>query len=109
MEKLFPPDIIKSTAESHFSTFNTRSQIIYIALLLFLLGGILMLFGIKTDITVQSRGIIKSSIEPVRITAPVAAEVHRVNLNENETVLEGDTLIWLNNEKIQKRRHHLES
>ncbi len=109
MEKLFPPDIVKSTAESHFSRFDNRSQIIYIALLLFLMGGILMLFGIKTDITVQSRGIIRSSIEPVRIAAPVAAEVFGVNLHENGTVMKGDTLIWLNNEKIQKRRRHLES
>lgn len=107
MKNLFPHEIVDFTVENHFYKFSRYSRNIYLATILFTAGAICSLFFIKTKISVQTIGLIRSRSEPVVVTSPVVAEVKKTNMAENKFVCQGDTLIWLNNEKLTKRNEHL--
>jgi multidrug resistance efflux pump len=109
MKKVFPSDIINLTVENHFSKFSNKSRAIYIVVILMIIGFTVSFFFIKTEITVQSRGLIRSSAEPIQIISPVVAEVIQSELEENKFVTLGDTLVWLNTEKFEERIEHLET
>ncbi len=109
MNKLFPSDIIGLSAENHFSKFSKKSSAIYIVVILAFIVTVVSFFFIKTEITVQSRGLIRSSAEPIQIASPVVAEVVQSVLKENKFVTIGDTLIWLNREKFKDKNEHLEN
>lgn len=108
MNKLFPSDIIGLSTENHFSKFSKKSSAIYIVVILAFIVAVVSFFFIKTEITVQSRGLIRSSVEPIQITSPVVAEVVKAVLKENKSVTIGDTLIWLKREKLKERIEHFE-
>jgi len=107
MKKIFPPEIIDLSVETHFSRFNTRSQVIYLSILTLLLVLLTSMFGLKTDITVLARGIFRSSAESLQIIAPLSGEVIKTTCEENKLVMVGDTLIWLNNKKLMERISHI--
>ena len=106
MNPVFPPEIIKSSIESHFSQFSQKSVIIYLFVLLAFVAAIISLFFVKTEITVQSRGILRSSQEPIPLVSPVIAKINKIGLNENKFVSKGDTLIWLDCDKLDERIVH---
>jgi len=107
MNPVFPPEIIKNSIERHFSQFSQKSVIIYLFVLLTFVAAIISLFFVKTEITVQSRGILRSSQEPIPLVSPVIAKINRIVLNENKFVSQGDTLIWLDCDKLSERIAHL--
>lgn len=103
MKNVFPPEIINVSVESHFSRFNKKSKLLYVVVLLFFAGTVISLFLIKTEITVQSRGVFRSSSEPIELISPVIAKVVKSNLHENQSVFSGDTLVWLDCKKQLER------
>lgn len=107
MKNLFPHEIVDFTVENHFYKFSRGSRNIYLITMLFLAGTTCSMFFIKTKISVQSAGLIRSMSEPVELISPVVAEVKSTNMTENKFVHQGDTLIWLNNEKLAERNKHL--
>ncbi len=109
MKQIFPSEIINLSVENHFSKFSKKSHLIYATIILALSGCVVSLFLIKTEITVQSMGLIRSSSEPIQINSPVVAEVIQSNLEENKFVNKGDTLILLNCEKFKEKILHLEN
>ncbi|SHK03710.1 HlyD family secretion protein [Tangfeifania diversioriginum] len=109
MKKIFPPEIVDSSVESHFHKFSKFSNVIYIFTILLVIGIGISLFFIKTDISVQSAGIIRSLSDPVDITSPTVAEVIKTDIAENRLVKKGDTLVWLNSEKLKERIEYLNS
>ncbi len=109
MKPIFPHEIINVTVESHFSRYSKKTNLIYSVLLLFVVTSIVSLFLIKTEITIQSRGIFRSAVESVTVTTPVGAEVVKTNIYENKTVFKGDTLIWFNKKKLIERILYLEN
>ena len=109
MKEIFPSEIIQTSVEHHFARFSRRSNLLYFSVLIVLVGAVCSLFFIQTEITVQSRGILRSYSEPVTISSPVVAEIIKCELNENKYVQKGDTLLWLNNKKIDENIEHLNS
>ncbi|MFV0590349.1 MAG: HlyD family secretion protein [Draconibacterium sp.] len=103
MNSIFPSDIINVSLENHFVKFNRKSRLIYIVVIMFFLVGTVSLFLIRTEITVQSRGVFRSATEPVELVSPVIAKVIETNLNENQPVMCGDTLVWLDCRKQTER------
>jgi membrane fusion protein, peptide pheromone/bacteriocin exporter len=108
MERIFPPEVIRYSAEVHFHTLSRRTQVIYCLILCFIAGSLVSLFLIKTEITVLSRGLLRSQKEPVPITIPVNAEIIKSSIKEDRFVYAGDTLLWLNKEKLDKRIDYLQ-
>ncbi len=107
MKDVFPQEIINFSVENHFNKFSRYSQRIYTVIILFLIGVTISIFFIKTNISIQSSGLIRSMSEPIEITSPVIAEVLKTNIAENRFVNKGDTLIWLNKDKFSERIEHL--
>lgn len=107
MKSVFPQEIINVSVESHFARFSKKSYLLYITILLFIVGSILALFIIKTEITIQSRGVFRASTESVEIIAPVIAKVNKTKLSENKWVEKGDTLVWLDHKKQDDRISYL--
>ncbi len=107
MKPVFPPEIINLSVERHFYKFSKSSNRIYLITLLFLIGIVISLFFIKTEISVQSSGLIRSVSESIDVTSPVVAEVLKTNVSENKYVHKGDTLVWLNYEKQTENIKHI--
>lgn len=109
MKEIFPSEIIETSVEHHFARFSRKSNLLYLFVLLFFAGAVISLFYIQTEITVQSRGILRSSSETVTISSPVVAEIIKCELYENKLVQKGDTLLWLNSIKLDESIEHLNS
>lgn len=99
-QTIFPKEIIKFSLENHYWRFSQYSMVVYILIISIVLLFIIALPFVRIDITVQSRGIIRSQAEPTSIQAPVTGQVQRICIRENMKVSVGDTLICLAPEKI---------
>ena len=86
-----------------------RSSAIYLGILGLIISCFISLFYVKADISVNSHGIIRSSSEPIQITVPQLARVEKHSIHENGYVTKGDTLVWLNMEKLDERIFHIRS
>lgn len=100
--KIFPKEIMHGSVEKHFSRFSSKSQIIYMLLILSVISVAIILPVVKVDISVQSRGIIRSLEEPNQILSPINAQVQKIAISENIPVTKGDTLVWFQKEKIEE-------
>jgi len=97
---IFPKEIISFSNENHYFRFSRPSIIVYLLVIGMILGCLIALPFVNVDITVQSRGIIRSQTEPTSIQTPVTGQVKRIHIRENGKVSVGDTLICLAPEKI---------
>ena len=109
MNHVFPQEIINVSVENHFAKYSKKSNAIYLIILLGFIGGVISTFLLKIDITVQSRGLLRPLSEPIQISSPIIAEVEKCVLSENKFVKTGDTLVWLNSQKVQEKIAHLQS
>lgn len=109
--KLFPPEIIEHTTESHFAKLSKSSHIIYLVVLLLLLISIAVTPFIKVNITTQSRGIVRSELESIDLKVTVYGQVEKSFLEENKQTFAGDTLLLLDTqiilEQLNNQRHKL--
>lgn len=103
MRQLFPPEIIKNSAENYFIKQRTTSKAIYLILIAVLLMFLLLLPIIMVDITTQSNGVIRSRYDDNILQSGVYGEVTRANISENLAVLQGDTLLIINTQKTDEQ------
>jgi HlyD family secretion protein len=103
MRQLFPPEIIKNSAENYFVKQSTASKAIYFMLLATLLILLLLLPVISVDITTQSNGVIRSRYDDNILQSGVYGEITRANISENLTVTQGDTLLVINTQKTDEQ------
>ena len=61
------------------------------------------------DITIQSRGMIRSQAEPTSVQTSVTGQVKDIRIRENMKVSIGDTLIRLAPEKIDDQQKMLDT
>ena len=101
--KLFPKEIIAFTNESHFNRHNTSVKSIYILSVLLMISILISLPFITIKISTQARGIIQSADPSVYLISPGSGRISGCNLQENRFVNEGDTLIWIDQEKIEEK------
>ncbi|MBW8324983.1 MAG: HlyD family secretion protein [Prolixibacteraceae bacterium] len=107
-QTIFPKEIVRFSIENHYSNFSRQSDVIYLLLIGMAFAFLISLPFLMLDITVQSRGIIRSQTEPTSIQAPVTGQVQKIHIRENMKVTVGDTLIWLAPEKIDDQLRMLE-
>jgi len=88
------------TVEHLFHRNTTRSQIIYIIVLLALLAAGVAACFVKVPITVQARGIVRPLTERTEVKSVVSERVMTVHVHEGQVVQRGDTLITLNAGRI---------
>jgi ABC-type phosphate/phosphonate transport system ATPase subunit len=105
---IFPKEITRFSVENHYSRFSRHSRAIYVLLVATVIAFLLVLPFIVFDVSVQSRGIIRSQSEPTAIQAPVTGQVQEIRISENMKVAAGDTLIRLASGKINDQMQILD-
>lgn len=94
--------------ENNLENLIARNQIspfsIYLVVILAVLLSILLLPIIKIDISSQSRGMIRSTSDPVSLISLVNGKVIRTSLYNNQKVAMGDTLLIIETERLQTEK-----
>ena len=102
MNKLFPPEIIKSSSENYFSEQSHSSRSIYLAILSFLIVAGTLLPLIHVQVTTQSEGVIRSNNEDNPIIPVVSGEVLSCRISENQQIQKEDTLLIIATDRIDQ-------
>lgn len=103
MKQLFPPEIVKNSAETYFIQQHTSGKAVYLVLLILLIVVLLLLPVVKVDITSQSNGVIRSRFEDNIVQSAVYGDVVLAEISENSTVEQGDTLIVVGTRKTDEQ------
>ncbi|MFC0186503.1 HlyD family secretion protein [Pseudarcicella hirudinis] len=101
--QLFPAEIIENTTEAYLPKVTVKSQFIYISVMLALLVVFIALPFIKVDISVQSGGVIRTMAEKNEIKPLVSGTVSEVQVKENQTVKEGQSMYKLKTEILDSK------
>jgi HlyD family secretion protein len=87
-----------NTLENLFAKNKTKSMSIDLVIVLAILIFLVLLPIIKVDISSQSRGMVRSTIDYVLLTGLVNGKVTFVQIKNNQVVQQGDTLVLLTQE-----------
>jgi len=108
MKQLFPVEIVENTVQTHWTRRHSKSKIIYFIIIISLIATLGSLPFIYVDVSIQSRGIVRSVNENNSIQSVVYAEIARIEMFENKAVNTGDTLIWLRTDELDEQICRLE-
>jgi len=103
MKQVFPKEILENTAEVHRFKHSTKSQGIYLLLLILFVGIFLALPFLKVDVVATARGIIKPNKERLSLSLITSGQVLISRLINNKKVTKGDTLLILENQGIDQK------
>ena len=101
---IFPPEIIENSVEQHLADHSTRSQLIYISVLIMVLTALISLPLVHLDVSIQSGGIIRPIIEKTALRAPYSSWVQEVLVKDNQTVAAGQPLLVLGSEQLTQQQ-----
>ena len=99
---LFPPEIADQSVEGLFVERHSRTQVIYVLVLMMVVVGFGVLPFVRVDITAHSRGIIRTEQENNQVAPAFSGRIARMNITLNQPVAAGDTLVILNTDKIDE-------
>ena len=105
--ELIPSDLSDYTLESYLIKISTRSRIIYLLIILFVIGCISVLPFIYVDVSVQARGFIQSDIEKQKIITPFHGRISYSHIRNGVKVDKGDTLLIIDSETIKAQKKAL--
>lgn len=106
--KLYTTDIVESTIEYHLEKNSTKSQIIYIVVILAFIMGIVSLPLIYVNVTVQGAGIVRPVTEKTEVKALVSGRISSIFIKDGQTVQKGDTIIIIQSAKLTSQYSLLE-
>jgi len=81
------------TKENLINRYSSKSNLIYLVVILSVIGFGVAMPLIKVDVTSQSRAIVRSLYDDVPLFSVVSGRVEQVDLRNNQSVNKGDTLI----------------
>ncbi|MBK9392294.1 MAG: HlyD family efflux transporter periplasmic adaptor subunit [Bacteroidetes bacterium] len=107
--ELIPSNLSDYTLESYLIKISTRSKIIYLLIILFVVGCISVLPFIYVDVSVQTRGFIQSDIEKQKIITPFHGRISYSHIKNGVKVEKGDTLLIIDSETIKAQKMALKN
>lgn len=108
-EKLFPKEVINTTAEYHFNRNAPRTIIIYQIVLGLLIATGLALFFVKVDVSVNGMGVLRTANEQSTVKALVSGRIENVFVATNDRVSKGQVLATIKTDALQQERQLLTS
>ncbi len=108
MKQLFPAGIQENSVQALWVKRHTKTKIIYIIILFVLIASLSILPFIFVEVSVQSRGTVRTVNEDNVIHSAIYAEIAQINIFENKLVRAGDTLIWLRTDELDEQIGRLE-
>nr|WP_297912376.1 HlyD family secretion protein [uncultured Allomuricauda sp.] len=106
---IFPEEIIKNTVEYHSIKHGKKTTHLFSAILLFTLSAVIFMPIVKVDIFSTARGLIISDKEIISLNSPMSGKVVFSSLKENRTYNKGDTLLVIEQSKIDGKIVFLDS
>lgn len=100
--QFFPKEFIGASIEHYSFKVRAASQTIYLILLICIAGIIAALPFIRVDVTRTTSGKVTPTGPRQNIQVPVSGKVVFSSFEENRYLEEGDTLLKLNDERLQK-------
>ena len=94
-EQLHPAEVIEHTTEAYLPQVSVKGQIIYIAVVLAALAALVSLPFIRTEVSVQSSGIVRAKAERNELRPLVGGTIAKVFVHENQPVVAGQPLFLL--------------
>ncbi len=102
---IFPSEILNYTTDYQIARHSTKSQAIYIVLLMVLIGAVASLPFIYIDVTIQSQGIIRPSSTVSSISSPINGQIQNILFHENQKVNQGDTILVLESNHLSQKKN----
>jgi HlyD family secretion protein len=93
--QLYPAEYAEDSIEHHLARHSSRSQVIYLTIVLGLLVAIASLPLLKVDVSVQSAGIIRPLTEKHEVKARTTGMVEKVLVRQNQAVRKGEPILVL--------------
>ncbi|NOQ24281.1 MAG: HlyD family efflux transporter periplasmic adaptor subunit [Bacteroidales bacterium] len=106
--KIYPVDIVETTVEYHLAKNSTKSQIIYIIVILAFVIAIVSLPFIYVNVTVQGSGIVRPVTEKTEVKALVSGRISSIYIKDGQNVQKDDTLIIIQSAKLTSQYSLLE-
>lgn len=100
MNKIFPAEAFEHSAIAYVQQVQVKSQVIYVVILLTAILALAAMPFIYVDVSVQSRGILQSSLERHVLHAPVGGRIIQYELEENRPVAAGALLLTIESDGI---------
>ena len=107
-DRLYPTDIVEDTVEYHLAKNSTKSQVIFITVVLTLVIAIVSLPFIYVDVTVQGTGIIRPVTEKTEVKALVSGRISGIFVMDGQTVQKDDTLLIIQSATLASQYSLLE-
>ncbi len=94
---------LENSYENYLPGISRRQSIIYTSVCAFIVFALLSLPFIKVDISVQTKGIVKTPFEKNQIKSPVQGTIRDLFIRENSQVKPGQLLISLESSKVDRQ------
>ena len=91
-QQLHPAEVIEYTTEAYLPQVSVRGQVIYIAVVLTALAALLALPFIRTEVSVQSTGVVRSKAERNELRPLIGGTLAQIMVHENQSVSLGQPL-----------------
>ncbi|WP_439581752.1 HlyD family secretion protein [Dyadobacter bucti] len=93
--QLFPAEVIEHTTEAYLPQVSVHGQVIYISVVLAALAALISLPFIRTEVSVQSTGIVRAKAERNELRPLAGGTIAEVLVHENQPVEAGQPIFRL--------------
>lgn len=106
-KRIYPTYIIESLVEYHLAKNSTKSQVIYMIVILFFVIAIVLLPFIYVNVTVQGSGIVRPVTEKTEVKSLVSGRISNIYISNEQQVCKGDTLVIIQSDKLSSQHYLL--
>lgn len=100
MNRIFPAEAFEQSAVAYHQQIRVRSQVIYLVIVCTVVLLLAAMPFIYVDVSVQSRGVLQSTLERHGVHAPVGGRIVQYQLEENKKVAAGESLLTIESDGI---------
>ena len=101
--QLLPAEVLDNTSESYLPQVAVKSQLIYTLILLALMATFIALPYIFVDVSVQSRGLIRTVSDKTELRAIVSGRIKNIKIAENQSINSNEALVQLGTEELDAK------
>ncbi|PWJ53594.1 HlyD family secretion protein [Dyadobacter jejuensis] len=102
-QQLFPDDVLDNSIEGYLPCVAVRSQWIYAVTVAAIILALFSLPFIYIDISVESRGSLRTSNEKTELRSLVSGVIRNVSVSENQSVSKGKVLYEISSQELSSR------
>ena len=102
-QPIFPVEITEHSIEQHWAEHSTRSQIIYLTLVLVVIGALVSLPFVYVDVSVHGGGLLRPVTEKTEVKSPVSGKVTEVLVQDNQAVEKGQPLLTIQTDQLDQQ------